>query len=137
MENFRVAVKAFTVDGGKVLLVKRREDDVHKPDDWDIPGGRLGMGENPFEGLKREMHEETGIGIDILLPFHVQHFTRDDGQKITMIIFLCRPLSAEVRLSHEHHDHMWVPLQDKNAFPKWLHPAIDAYFRYGLDRFSG
>jgi len=30
----------------------------HKPGTWDIPGGRLELGEDPFLGLKRETHEE-------------------------------------------------------------------------------
>ncbi len=133
MENFRVAVKSFIVKDNKLLLIKRRKDDIHKPEDWDIPGGRLGIGENPLEGLKRETKEEINIDIKILLPFHVQHFVRDDGQKITMIIFLCRPLGGGIKLSKEHTDYKWFDVSQKNSFPKWLKPVIDAFIKYKLN----
>jgi len=54
MDNFRVAAKSFVIKDNHLLLIKRRPNDVHKPGVWEIPGGRLEPGENPFEGLKRE-----------------------------------------------------------------------------------
>jgi len=42
MNNFRIAVKSFIVnEKNELLLIKRRDDDVHKPGAWEIPGGRL------------------------------------------------------------------------------------------------
>ena len=61
MDNFRNAAKAFIVHDEKLLLLKRRPNDVHKPGEWDIPGGRLDPGENPFTGLERETKEETEL----------------------------------------------------------------------------
>ena len=55
MDKFRIAVKSFIMNSeNKLLLIKRRSNDVHKPGQWDIPGGRLELGEDPFLGLKRE-----------------------------------------------------------------------------------
>ena len=110
MENFRIAVKSFIVDNeGKLLLIRREDKDPHTPGVWEIPGGRLDLGEDPFEGLKRETKEETGVDIEVLNPLRVHHFTRDDDQKITMITFLCKPLSNSVVLSKEHTDiHGWI-----------------------------
>src|SRR5690242_1955170 len=99
MTNFRIAVKAFIIKDDKLLLLKRRSNDVHKPGDWDIPGGRLELGEDPFLGLKRETKEETGLDITIQRPLDIHHFTRDDGQIITMLIFLCEPGAGEITLS--------------------------------------
>ncbi len=121
MTNFRIAVKSFIVNNeNKLLLLKRRSNDVHKPGQWDIPGGRLELGEDPFLGLKRETKEETNLDIDIVSPLHVQHFTRDDGQKITMLIFLCKPSHNNLKLSEEHTEHSWVNLNQKELIPSWL-----------------
>lgn len=127
MNSFSNAAKAFIVKDGKVLLIKREPTDTHKPSQWDIPGGRLNPGENPFIGLKREILEETGIDIEILMPLAVHYFTRDDGQVITLLIFLCKPLSDEIKLSHEHTEYKWADLSDKNEFPIWLHQVLDNY----------
>ena len=93
------------------------------------------MGEDPFEGLKREVKEETGLRIEILLPIDVQHFTRDDGQKVTMVIFLCRKLSRGVVLSEEHSEYRWAGLKEKEAVPAWLAGTTEKLFTYKLGRF--
>jgi 8-oxo-dGTP diphosphatase len=121
MEDFEVAVKSFIVKGNRILVIKRKNNNPHKPGAWEIPGGRLKPGENPFEGLKRETKEETGIEIEIMNPLGVHHFTRDDGQKITMIIFLCKPLSDEVKLSNEHENYIW-------ADPKIVYEKLNRNF---------
>jgi len=111
MVDFSIAVKGFVVnDKGELLLIKRRDNDIHKPSEWEIPGGRLDAGEDPFEGLKRETKEETGLDIEILNPLKIHHFTRDDGQKITMIVFVCKPVSDEINLSEEHTAYEWLNL---------------------------
>jgi mutator protein MutT len=48
-------------DQGRVLLSKRAKDPFAGK--WDLPGGFLEAGEHPLDGLKRELHEEAGIGI--------------------------------------------------------------------------
>ncbi|MEO8065242.1 MAG: NUDIX domain-containing protein [Candidatus Doudnabacteria bacterium] len=129
--NFRNAAKAFIVKDEKVLLLKRRPNDVHKPGAWDIPGGRLEPGENPFTGLLRETKEETNLDIEVVMPLDVHYFTRDDGQQITLLMFLCKPKSDRVELSEEHTEYKWVDLNNpKVDFPDWLHQPIENYKKF-------
>ena len=59
---YRVSVKALVIDElGRILLC--REDNGN----WDIPGGGLDYNEDPIEGLKREIFEETGISAEKLI----------------------------------------------------------------------
>ncbi|MBU1855225.1 MAG: NUDIX domain-containing protein [Nanoarchaeota archaeon] len=130
MTNFGIAVKAFIVNHNEeVLIIKRSPDDIHKPDVWDIPGGRLNtIDEDPFEGVKRETLEEVGLEIEIINPLQIKHFTRDDGQKITMIIFLCKPLTFDVKLSKEHTEYRWIHIDKaKDILSHHFHSEIDAY----------
>jgi 8-oxo-dGTP diphosphatase len=123
--DFRLAVKAVVMKDNQVLLIKRRPNDVHKPGQWDLPGGRLDLGEEPWGGLKRETNEETGLEVEPILPFDLHHFTRDDGQKITMIFFLCKALTDEVVLSEEHTAYQWVEITDTTGiFPQWVVPVL-------------
>ena len=134
MDNFRNAVKAFIVKNNEVLLIRRRSNDVHKPGQWDIPGGRLELGEDPIAGLKREVLEEVGINVEIEMPIDIHHFTRDDGQKITMIIFWCKPLSTDIVLSEEHQEHKWVSLESANEFPQWMTTIRENFLKHGLNQ---
>lgn len=112
MEKTAIAVKSFIVNNeGKLLVVKRSGTDVQNPGIWEIPGGKLSRGENPFEGLRRETREETGLEIDILNPIRVHHFKTHNDYTITMVTFFCRPLSSTVQLSHEHAEHNWIEME--------------------------
>jgi 8-oxo-dGTP pyrophosphatase MutT (NUDIX family) len=128
--DFRVAAKAFIVRDGKLLTMKRRADDPHKPGAVDIPGGRLEPGESPFEGLKREVKEEINGEIEIMQPLSVRYFTRQDGQTITLIIFLCKLLSEEIKLSYEHSEFSWVDLSAFDQIPEFFSEAITNYRYY-------
>ena len=130
--DFRVAVKAFIVNEKEELLtIKRRDNDVHKPGVWDLPGGRLEHGEDPLLGIQRETKEETGLAIDVLNPLRVHHFTRDDGQRITMLVFLCKPISTSIFLSEETTDYAWTPMEmAKEKLTHSFHEEVDIYKKH-------
>src|SRR5687767_3994692 len=128
MDNFRNAAKAFIVENGRLFMLKRRANDPHKPNAWDIPGGRLELGEDPFDGLRREAKEEANINLKIKMPLSVHHFTRDDGQKITLTIYWCDMLPSEIKLSEEHQEYRWIDLvKDKSEIPTFFEIPISNY----------
>ena len=57
----KVATKAIIVKDGKVLIVRDHKDDAM----WDLPGGRINIGENIEDALRREIMEELGVEINI------------------------------------------------------------------------
>jgi 8-oxo-dGTP diphosphatase len=129
--DFKIAVKAFVIENNKLLVIKRRPNDVHKPGQWDIPGGRLELGENPMEGLVRESMEEIGVPITPIMPIDVHHFVREDKQKITMIIFLCSMPNNEIKLSEEHTEYKWVDLRTEvEQLPEWLKEPVHKFLTH-------
>ena len=46
--------------GGQILLVRRIDDG-----NWELPGGRIEVGESATQALVREVAEETGITIEL------------------------------------------------------------------------
>ena len=53
---YRVSIKALIRDAhNKILVVKENQDT------WSLPGGGLDHGEDPAQGILRELNEELGI----------------------------------------------------------------------------
>tara|TARA_Y100000310_G_C20651486_1_gene799682 strand:+ start:1077 stop:1517 length:441 start_codon:yes stop_codon:yes gene_type:complete len=133
--NFRLAVKAFIVHNNKLLVVKRASDEIQKPNIWELPGGRLNPGEDPFIGIIREVREETGLYIKPILPMSINHFQRDDGQTITMIVSFCKPVGGRLNISHEHQDIDWIPIkQAKEKISDFYFKDIDYFYKMRLDK---
>ncbi|MBR9692147.1 NUDIX hydrolase [Candidatus Woesearchaeota archaeon] len=135
MVDFRIAAKSFVMNDGKLLVLKRRPNDVQKPSIWEIPGGRLEPGEDPIEGIKRETKEETGLDIEVHHPINIRHFERDDKQTITMLIFLCKAKDTNVKLSEEHTDFEWVPIENcKEKLTDFFHKEVDIFNKLELNK---
>jgi 8-oxo-dGTP diphosphatase len=130
MENARLAVKAFVVQEDRVLIVQRDTADVQQPGIWELPGGRLDIGEDPFLGLQREVKEEVGFDVDVLYPLTVRYFTRSDGQIVTMIIFVCTPQATDITLSAEHSGYAWVNIATaKEQINEFFYQEVEEYVR--------
>jgi 8-oxo-dGTP pyrophosphatase MutT (NUDIX family) len=52
--QFPVSVKGVILQHGKVLLLRNERDE------WELPGGKLELGEDPPERLRQEIAEECG-----------------------------------------------------------------------------
>jgi len=64
---------------GKILLVKQSHEGK---DIWMVPGGGIEEGENSKEAAVREVHEETGLEIEVKrLLWHVEEVSESRGQR--------------------------------------------------------
>jgi ADP-ribose pyrophosphatase YjhB (NUDIX family) len=63
-QNFyRVSVKGIVVDAEGRLLLSREDNDM-----WDTLGGGLDHDEDPLDGLRREVFEESGMRVTWISP---------------------------------------------------------------------
>lgn len=60
---FRISVKGIVVDEQGRFLLAREDNNM-----WDMLGGGLDHEEDPIDGLRREVHEETGLEITAVSP---------------------------------------------------------------------
>ena len=98
---------------GEILLTKRIELMFPQWDGkWGIPGGHVEFGENPKEALHRELKEELGIEVKIILntPFVASETL--DLQKIIyhgiFLCFSCLIIKGKLKkTSVEHSDLKW------------------------------
>lgn len=63
---FGLSVKVLIQDmEGRCLLLKRSLNSKGNPGKWDLPGGKVDVGENLEQGLLREVAEEAGLTISL------------------------------------------------------------------------
>jgi len=86
---------------------------------WDFPKGNIEPGETPLVTAYREVEEETGISKDKLLLIEnfrreISYYFTSHGTLVykTVIFFLMRSLSKDVKLSWEHKGYKWLPYPD-------------------------
>jgi len=105
--DFRVPQKALVFHKGKCLTMKRSPTAKAYPNCWDFPGGKLEHGENPIEGLKREVREETNLEVKVIKPIFV--YSEENTHFVYVVVFECELIgSDEIKLSKEHTEYKWV-----------------------------
>ena len=72
----------------KILLIKREKPPYHNM--WAFPGGKLEINENIFDGMEREVYEETGykVKVETNTLLNVLHSSNKEYLIITGMAFL-------------------------------------------------
>lgn len=86
------------VDDGTVLFVRRRSEAVPEYDQkWELPGGKIEIGEVPEVAIEREVREETGLDVDCidLAPFSYSKTIPIDGVATHVVVFCARCIVRE------------------------------------------
>ncbi len=121
-KKLQIGVKALILDKQKLLLIKRTEySGAHLKNLWDIPGGRIKLGEEPEIGLHREVKEEVGnVSFKVSRPIQVKSIVNDEERQIVRITYLCKYIDGQVKLGSEHSDYSWVSLKKLPDNVDWL-----------------
>ena len=107
----KVAQKAIIYKGDYVLLIRdpREENEI-----WELPGGRLNVGESSEAGLARELREELGVEVQIKQVVHVGQFLHvSEGRHALVIVYeatLASPEEAFKLDLHEIAEARFVPV---------------------------
>ncbi|MBU0952818.1 MAG: NUDIX domain-containing protein [Nanoarchaeota archaeon] len=131
-----VAMKAFIVYNGKVLIIKEspKYDDATNIGRFDVVGGRVKPGQRFDESLLREIKEETGLDVKIGRPFFVNEWrptVRDEPWQIIGTFFECIASTDNVTLSEDHEAYEWIDPKEYKNFNiiQNLVPVFESYLQ--------
>lgn len=104
-----VAVRAFEPESGRI----------------DVPGGFLHLGEDPIEGLKREVREEIGLEVEATIEDCVQMIPHTYGREDEWVLalgFVGRAPTGEAAPADDVSEVRWVTAEDLGGLDwAWEH----------------
>jgi 8-oxo-dGTP pyrophosphatase MutT (NUDIX family) len=94
---FPVSVKGVLVRDGQVLLLKNEREE------WELPGGKLELGEEPPVCVAREITEETGLLVTTGPILDAWQYHIREGRDVLIVTYGCHPQGSQApTLSDEH-----------------------------------
>ena len=107
-----VAVCAIIVKDNKVLSMRRSKKKDAGAGLWETLSGRVDLGEEPLECVRREIAEECGLAVEVEPhPFTVYQAKRIDKPMI-VIVYKAKYLSGNVHMSDEHDSFAWLSAKE-------------------------
>ncbi|MBP7766979.1 NUDIX domain-containing protein [Candidatus Saccharibacteria bacterium] len=124
IEIQRIAMKGLIVDEhGRILILREADESYSEGTNagkWQLPGGRIQLGEKWEDGLIREMEEETGLAdIEVVRPVAVGEWRptiKGIRTQIIAVFHLCYYKSGKIKLSEEHDQFSWIDESDLEKY---------------------
>jgi mutator protein MutT len=96
-QEFKISVFGIIKnEENRVLLCLRNDYNI-----WNLPGGGLEKGETPWQGIIREVKEETGLNIEVIKLIGV--YSKPNKDEI-VFSFECNIIDGELILNEEAKD---------------------------------
>ncbi len=120
---------------GRVLLVRRRDSGS-----WELPGGRVDLGESAVEAVVREVAEEAGVSVRVTGlagvytdPGHVMAYPTGEVRQQFAVCFHAWPLQGNPRPDrHETTEARWTEVEHLTKLQ--MHPAMRLRLAQALAR---
>jgi 8-oxo-dGTP diphosphatase len=134
----RIKTRVFTTGvvlrRGRLLILKRKDDDDSYPGVWDCVGGHFEKGESAEECMLREAREESGQKMKIVKVGPLIEYLDAYGRAVAVPFILTPDPKKEV-VPSEHSEFRWVRLSDLKGYD--IVPDLDkALHLFGLRRGS-
>lgn len=121
-DKFTIGVFAIILDKQKrILLCHRRDRDL-----WNLPGGGLEKGEIPWQGVIREVKEETGLIVKIE---RLAGIYSKPGKDEIVFQFICKKVGGALAINKEADKIQYFAINEipKNTVPKQVERIKDFF----------
>ena len=105
----RVFTTGVVLQRGKLLILKRKDDDDSYPGVWDCVGGHFEKGESAEDCMLREAREEAGQTMKIVRGGPLIEFLDEYGRAVA-VPFILRPDPRRRIVVSEHSEFRWIGL---------------------------
>ena len=116
-----MGVGALILQEGKLLLVKRGVEPGKGK--WSIPGGVVELGERVQDAIIREVKEECGLDIEVVVnrPMDVMDsmVMGENGRlryHYVLLQFLARPKGGTLKPASDVLEARWIPLEEAETY---------------------
>lgn len=97
------------------ILCALRSPKMSMPNMWELPGGKVEPGEDPFTALRREIFEELGCEID---PIDIFHENPHEYESFTIqLITIKSKVVKDIPKPSEHSKLIWLK---REILPRWF-----------------
>jgi 8-oxo-dGTP pyrophosphatase MutT (NUDIX family) len=94
---FPVSVKGVVFQRGRILLLRNERGE------WELPGGKLELGEDPPACVAREIAEETGWQVTVGPILDCWQYHICDGQDVVIVTYGCHVASDDSPVVSSEH----------------------------------
>ena len=124
-----VAVAGVVFRGQKVLAMRRAATKDAGAGLWETVSGRVDVGEDPLDAIRREIDEETGLDVEVD-PRPVDAYSALRGtEPMMVIVYRARWRAGSVTRSAEHDAHDWltpVALAERTTLTRLVEAVVRA-----------
>jgi 8-oxo-dGTP diphosphatase len=130
----RVFTTGVVLKRGKLLILKRKDDDDTYPGVWDCVGGHFEKGESAEQCMLREAREEAGQAMKIVRLGPLIEFVDEYGRAVA-VPFVLRSDPNQPILPSEHSEFRWIRLGEVRGY-RIVPDLARALSLFGLTRRS-
>jgi 8-oxo-dGTP diphosphatase len=107
----RIFTTGVVLKRGRLLILKRKDDDDSYPGVWDCVGGHFEKGESAEECMLREAREESGQKMKVVKVGPLIEYFDAYGRAVAVPFILKPDPKKEIILS-EHSEFKWIKLSE-------------------------
>jgi len=113
----KISIRALIKNNERILLLRRFGGNPLYAGQFELPGGKLEFGEDPEQGIRREINEELGVEAGVIQLDRVVSWmdaVERDTQHIIVVYLVGVKTDPRVKvtLSNEHDKFIWRRLSD-------------------------